>query len=50
MNNESEEMIEYISNNYNLSKKQSISLLINIVSNIFDEDKELINKHVNQIK
>jgi len=50
LDNNSEEMVFHIKKKYNLKKEAAINLLINTVSSIFDENKELIYKQINQIK
>lgn len=50
MDNNAEEMIEFTQIKYDLSRKQAINLLINVVSTIFDEDQDLIFKHIKEIK
>jgi len=50
LDNTSEEMVFHIKKKYKLKKSESINLLINVVSDIFDENKDLIYKQINQLK
>ncbi len=48
LDNKSEEMVFHIKKKYGLKKSEAINLLLLTVSSIFDENKELIYKQIEQ--